>query len=74
MNAGKTAATNKVIVHILECIVIFALVMKKLITALKNAEKNPCSLNIRKKIHLNKKKEAKCIVMSTLTTLTIYNR
>lgn len=37
-NAGKTAATNKVIVRILECIVIFALVMKKVITALKNAE------------------------------------
>ena len=37
-NAGKTATTNQVIVHILECIVIFALVMKKVITALENAE------------------------------------
>ena len=58
MNAGKTAATNKVIVHILECIFCFGYEESDH-SIEKCWKQNPCSLNIRKKIHLNKKKRGK---------------
>ena len=70
-NAGKTAATNKVIVHILECIVILALVMKTTITALKNAENQIHVGWILPEEAKHKKILQKALRTQSLTALTI---